>query len=97
MTKSKKLWNVAGFSKSFTDAKGTYHAVDHNGEVKAPTKDVPRLLADGFTDTKPVVVKDAEEAEKRAKEARLEVAKAELALAEEALNPPKTEAEMEGG
>ncbi len=90
MTKSKKLWNVAGFSKSFIDARGTYHAVDHNGEVKIPAKDVPRLLADGFTATKPVAVKNAEEAEKLAKEARLETAKAELGKAEEALNPSPT-------
>lgn len=84
-----KLWNVSGFSKAFTDDKDVYHAVEPNGEVTVPKKDVPRLLADGFTKTKPTIVKTAEEAEQMAKEDRLEAAKVELALAEEDLNPPK--------
>ena len=84
-TKSKKLWNVAGFPKAFTDSEGNYHAVEIDEAVLVHKEDVARLLADGFTDKKPQVVKDAEKAEKETREARLVAAREELAAAEDAL------------
>ncbi len=58
MPKSKKLWNTSGVLKSYTDAKGAYHAVEawtgpKTGMIKAMAEDVERLKANGFTDRDP--------------------------------------------
>ncbi len=85
MPASKKLWNVAGFSKAFTDTDGLYRSVEHLESIKVPPADVPRLLNDGFVDKEPEELvtarKQAEEVMAAQKKGEDQVAKAAKEIA----------------
>lgn len=65
MAKAKKLWNVAGFSKTLTDVEGVYRTVDPLGDIVIRAEEVSQLLDNGFTDEEP---EELVAARKRAKE-----------------------------